>query len=59
MCVLFRSAVETELAAGTLAEVRPAEASLSVDIYAVRRKAKVLSAVQEDLLGAIRERVAA
>ncbi len=59
VCVLFRSAVETELAAGTLAEVRPAEASLSVDIYAVRRKAKVLSAVQEDLLGAIRERVAA
>ena len=57
VCVLFRSAVETELAAGTLAELTLAEASLSVGIYVVRRKAKVLSAVQEDLLAAIRTHI--
>jgi DNA-binding transcriptional LysR family regulator len=57
--VLFRSAVEHELEAGLLRELPVRDMRLSVPLYLVRRKAKVLSVVQRDIADAIREHVAA
>jgi DNA-binding transcriptional LysR family regulator len=56
--VLFRSAVERELTAGRLAELPVRGLRLSLPIYLVRRRAKVLSAAQEDVAAAIRDHVA-
>ena len=57
--VLFRSAVEHELEAGLLRELPVRDMRLSVPLYLVRRKAKVLSVVQRDIADAIRDHVAA
>jgi LysR family transcriptional regulator, low CO2-responsive transcriptional regulator len=56
--VLFRSAVEHELTAGRLRELPVRDMRLSVPLYLVRRKAKVLSVVQQDIAAAIRDHVA-
>ena len=55
--VLFRSAVRDELAAGVLREVQIIGTHLDVPIHLVRRRRKRLSALQEHLLGYVRERV--
>ncbi len=55
--VLFRSAVRDELSAGLLREVQIIGTHLDVPIHLVRRRRKRLSALQEHLLGFVRERV--
>jgi DNA-binding transcriptional LysR family regulator len=52
--LVSRSAVERDLASGLLREVRLVDAKLELPICAVRRRDKRLSAVQEQLLDAIR-----
>jgi len=56
--LLFRSAVEVELARDALREVHFTGATLAVPIYAVKREDKVFSELQTHLLDAIRERIA-
>jgi DNA-binding transcriptional LysR family regulator len=53
----FRGAVADDIAAGRLREVHVVDASLSVPVFLVYRKDKFLSAIQRDLIDAIRERI--
>jgi LysR family transcriptional regulator, low CO2-responsive transcriptional regulator len=56
--LLFRSAVEEEIARGELRNVPFEDASPTLPIYAVKRKDKRLSALQQQLLDAIRQALA-
>jgi len=58
VALLFRSAVQNELRDGALRELRIRDAHLAIPIYLVRRKAKVFSATQRELIDAIRGDVA-
>jgi DNA-binding transcriptional LysR family regulator len=49
--------VADDIAAGRLREVHVVDASLSVPVFLVYRKDKFLSAIQRDLIDAIRERI--
>ncbi|MEA2251173.1 MAG: hypothetical protein QOI62_1924 [Solirubrobacteraceae bacterium] len=53
----FRGAVADDIAAGRLREVQVVDATLSVPVFLVYRKDKFLSAIQRDLIDAIRERI--
>ena len=55
---LFRSAVTEELERGDLRGVRLIDASLTIPIYAIRHAARPLSAVQSQLLDAVRAELA-
>lgn len=50
----FRSAVADDIAAGRLREIEIADATLSVPVFLVARKGKFVSAIQRDLIDAIR-----
>jgi DNA-binding transcriptional LysR family regulator len=53
----FRGAVADDIAAGRLREVHVVDATLTVPVFLVYRKDKFLSAIQRDLIDAIRERI--
>jgi DNA-binding transcriptional LysR family regulator len=57
--LLFRSAVEEDLAAGTLREIRIKGVALAIPIYLMYRKGKLFSTTQRDLLEAVKARVQA
>jgi DNA-binding transcriptional LysR family regulator len=50
----FRSAVADDIAAGRLREIDIVDATLSVPVFLVARKGKFVSAIQRDLIDAIR-----
>lgn len=58
-CLLFRSAVERELEQGAMREIELIGGTISVPLALVVRKDKRLSPMQQLLIDAIRERVAA
>jgi DNA-binding transcriptional LysR family regulator len=50
----FRSVVADDIAAGRLREIEVVDATLSVPVFLVYRKGKLMSAIQRDLIEAIR-----
>jgi DNA-binding transcriptional LysR family regulator len=54
VAVLFRSAVRSELATGTLREIEVEDVDLAGPVYLVHRKDKLFSAVHRELIDAIR-----
>ena len=57
LALLFRSAVEDELAAGRLRELVLAGRALEVPLFLVHRRGRLFSALQRDLMDAIRAAV--
>lgn len=55
VALLFRSAVRAELETGRLREIALTDAALSVPIQLVRRRDKLFSAIQRDLMTAIED----
>jgi DNA-binding transcriptional LysR family regulator len=55
--LLFRGSVQQELETGRLREVELRDRPLSVPLYLVHRKGKLLSAIQRDLMEAIRNKI--
>lgn len=53
----FRSAVQDDIDAGRLRQIEIADANLSVPVFLVWRKGKLLSAVQRDLMDDIRRQI--
>jgi DNA-binding transcriptional LysR family regulator len=52
--LLFRSAVEEDLVAGSLREIRIRDVALAIPIYLMHRKGKLFSATQSDLVDAVK-----